>query len=53
MSENTKKVKFNIVDVLIVILIIAAVAVIGVSKFMSSDSEGADTKTVKFTFFAE
>lgn len=53
MSENNKKAKFNIVDALIVILLISAVAVIGVAKFMSSDSASGDVKTLKITFFAE
>ena len=53
MGENKKKVRFNIVDALVVILVIAAVAVIGVSKFMASESASGDAKTVKITFFAE
>lgn len=53
MSENTKKIRFNVIDALIVVLIIAAVAVVAVSKFMSSDSAEGQNKTMKITFFAE
>ncbi|MBE6570753.1 MAG: DUF4330 family protein [Ruminococcaceae bacterium] len=53
MSEKAKKIRFNVIDLLVIILIIAAIAVIGVSKFMSSDAAGGQVKTMKITFFAE
>ena len=53
MSEKTKKVKFNVIDFLVVILIVAAVAVVGVSKIIGSDSADGDIKTMRITFFAE
>ena len=53
MSEKTKKTKFNVIDLLVIILIAAAVCVVAVSKLMSSDTAGGQAKTMKITFFAE
>ncbi len=53
MSEKTRKTKFNVIDLLVVVLIVVAAGVICVSKIMSSDSVGGETKTMRITFFAE
>ncbi len=53
MNKNEKRVRFNIVDLIVLIVIVCAVAVIAVSHFLSKDSGNGEMKTVEFTFYAE
>lgn len=45
--------KINIIDILVVIVLITAVCVVGVSKFISASSESRNTKNIRITFYAE
>lgn len=53
MNKNEKKFRFNIVDVIVILIILCAVAVIGVSRVMSKNSEYGDLKDVEIVFYSE
>ena len=49
---NTKK-RINIIDLLVVVVALIAVAVIGVSKFTGKDSVNGENKKMIITFYSE
>lgn len=53
MNKNEKRARFNIVDLIVLIVIVCAVAVIVISRFLSKDSDNGEMKKVEFTFYAE
>ena len=47
------KKRINIIDLLVVVVLLLAVAVVGVSKFVGGDTVGGEMKKMRITFYSE
>ncbi len=53
MSETTKKRKFNIIDLIVILVIVAAIAFVGFKFLAPGGTEGTSTETFYVTFYGE